>query len=356
MKTVDAIRKWMLYRPMLPDNRDVLFSGSVTTAGNPDEDIKLTAEVEHLTCFIGGMFGMSAKIFGIEGDLEIAKKLTDGCVWAYEATTSGIMPEGSIVLPCQSSEHCVWNETMYREYLDPMGAQRDQHVKDYDLHKKEADAALEAAKAQEPIAKEKPEQVVLDETSELVYNSSSPSIGSDALKKPEPVSLQKRQTSPKDDIPKPITHNFAEGTLAAKGAAPQSQQPPSPRPKKTLTWKEAEVAAQKTYTEKSKEAELELDSLVKTYGHGTETPPSDVKAPLPASQPPLAVAGTISISDPPTDPMRPVTLKDPMRPLTHEEYVTARIEQEALPRGFVSLRSRKYILRYFKIHRPNTAI
>jgi len=66
----------------------------------------LTAEVEHLTCFIGGMIGMGAQIFGIDGDLELAKKLTDGCVWAYGATKTGIMPEGAIVLPCKSAEHC----------------------------------------------------------------------------------------------------------------------------------------------------------------------------------------------------------------------------------------------------------
>ncbi|CAL3971661.1 unnamed protein product [Diplocarpon coronariae] len=131
-KTIDAVRKWMLYRPMVPDNRDILFAGSVTTNGDPSQDLILTAEVEHLTCFIGGMFGMGAKIFGIEGDLEIAKKLTDGCVWAYESTRSGVMPESAIVLPCKDAEHCTWNETLYWEYLDPMRIQRDRNVADYD--------------------------------------------------------------------------------------------------------------------------------------------------------------------------------------------------------------------------------
>ena len=112
---------------MLPDNRDILFSGSVTTYGDPATDLTLTAEVEHLTCFIGGMIGMGAQIFGIDGDLELAKKLTDGCVWAYGATKTGIMPEGAIVLPCKSAEHCTWNETTYREYLDPLGYQRDKN-------------------------------------------------------------------------------------------------------------------------------------------------------------------------------------------------------------------------------------
>src|SRR6187402_470499 len=119
LKTIDGVRKWMLYRPMIPGDRDILFSGSVTTFGGQAQDLELSADVEHLTCFIGGMVGMGAKVFGLEGDLEIAKKLSDGCVWAYESTRSGIMPEGATVMPCKSAEHCTWNETAYWEYLDP---------------------------------------------------------------------------------------------------------------------------------------------------------------------------------------------------------------------------------------------
>lgn len=135
----------MLYRPMLPNDRDVLFSGSVTTSGKPESDLVLHADVTHLTCFIGGMIGMGAKVFGIEADLEIAKKLTDGCVWAYEATTSGIMPEGATALACESAEHCPWNETAYWKALDPMGTSRDTRLAEYLKAKKQREADEKAA-------------------------------------------------------------------------------------------------------------------------------------------------------------------------------------------------------------------
>jgi len=147
LKTVEAIRRWMLYRPMVPDNRDILFSGAVSTSGNPEKDLSLLAEVEHLTCFIGGMIGMGAKIFGIDGDLEIAKKLADGCVWAYESTVSGIMPEGSTVIPCESAQNCVWNQTIYDKHLDPMTDQRDALLAKYIAKKAKEDAAEEVRKA-----------------------------------------------------------------------------------------------------------------------------------------------------------------------------------------------------------------
>lgn len=89
---------------------------------------------------------MGAKIFDLEGDLEIAKKLTDGCVWAYEATTSGIMPERFTSLACESVTSCPWNETAYYLALDPAGPQRDKNVKDYLATKALRDAEGEAAR------------------------------------------------------------------------------------------------------------------------------------------------------------------------------------------------------------------
>lgn len=135
----------MLFRPMIPGKRDVLFAGSFTTDGMPDTKGALKGEVEHLTCFIGGMVGMAAQVFDIEGDLEIAKKLADGCVWAYESMTTGIMAESAIVMPCENPTHCAWNETAYYKHLDPTGDERDRALEKYIVEKAAHDAAKTAA-------------------------------------------------------------------------------------------------------------------------------------------------------------------------------------------------------------------
>lgn len=125
--SVEATKKYLLFRPMIPEEeRDILFAGQVTTSGHLDDetDVKLKAEGTHLTCFVGGMFAVGAKIFERNGDLEIAKKLTDGCVWAYESTTTDIMPEHFITLPCEHRERCPWNKTLYWEALDPYKSTR----------------------------------------------------------------------------------------------------------------------------------------------------------------------------------------------------------------------------------------
>lgn len=126
-QSLDVVKQHLLFRPMAPENRNVLFSGSVTSKGNPElaDNIELNPEGQHLTCFTGGMVAISAKIFNHPEDLDIAAKLTDGCVWAYESTTTGIMPEGFILVPCPSKESCPWNETLWMEALDPSRETRD---------------------------------------------------------------------------------------------------------------------------------------------------------------------------------------------------------------------------------------
>jgi mannosyl-oligosaccharide alpha-1,2-mannosidase len=114
---VEVTKKYLLFRPMVPEGRNVLLSGSLRTSGHLDDpaDLSLNPEGTHLTCFAGGMFAIGAKLFNREGDMDIARKLTDGCVWAYEATTTGIMPERYLAVPCQNQERCDWNETLYHE-------------------------------------------------------------------------------------------------------------------------------------------------------------------------------------------------------------------------------------------------
>lgn len=139
-KVAAAVKKWLLYRPMVPNDRDILFSAKINTQGNPETDAVFEWEATHLTCFIGGMFGLGGKIFDVPEDVEIGKKLTDGCVWAYEITPSGIMPEAATVVPCAEVNNCHWNETLYWQYLDPLYETRNEQIAEYEKQKKERKA------------------------------------------------------------------------------------------------------------------------------------------------------------------------------------------------------------------------
>lgn len=126
-KAMDASIQHLLFRPMTPGNENILFTGKydVYARGEKKEGTgKLEAGAEHLACFAGGMFAMGAKIFGREADLDYGARLTEGCVWAYSSTETGIMPEKSLFIACADMDNCQWNETKYWEVLDPHAAAR----------------------------------------------------------------------------------------------------------------------------------------------------------------------------------------------------------------------------------------
>ncbi|KAI1325529.1 glycoside hydrolase family 47 protein [Xylariaceae sp. FL0255] len=159
-----AVKKWLLYRPMVPDDSDILFSAKIGTRGEPEHDANIQYEVTHLTCFLGGMFGLGGRIFDIPADVEVGKKLSQGCVWAYSSTESGIMPEFAHLLACEDADYCHWNETRYNIELDPSYDKREEELEAWydrkeklkahkkellEIKKKEQEAALLRKESQE---------------------------------------------------------------------------------------------------------------------------------------------------------------------------------------------------------------
>jgi mannosyl-oligosaccharide alpha-1,2-mannosidase len=117
LKAATAARKNLLFQPMVKGGRDIRFIASTApmTPGKVAELVSTDFEYEgsHLACFVGGMFAIGAKAFGIDGDLELASKLTDGCVWAYESTQTGMMPEKFRLLPCEKGSACEWDQARF---------------------------------------------------------------------------------------------------------------------------------------------------------------------------------------------------------------------------------------------------
>jgi mannosyl-oligosaccharide alpha-1,2-mannosidase len=91
----------LLFRPNLPDQADVLISGK-WHADTGDRD----TEFQHLSCFAGGMYLLGGSLFAKESHIDIGRKLTDGCAWAYQHSPLGIMPEVSEVRACPTLEPC----------------------------------------------------------------------------------------------------------------------------------------------------------------------------------------------------------------------------------------------------------
>lgn len=101
-KMVDQAREHIIFKPKVPNNDDILFMGSkVLMRNGKSESVN---EMGHLTCFAGGMFALGGKLLGRPEDVDLGARVTRGCVWAYNATRLGVMPETFTVDACPGGQ------------------------------------------------------------------------------------------------------------------------------------------------------------------------------------------------------------------------------------------------------------
>lgn len=113
-KAMEPIKSHIFHRPMTPDQRDILLAGQAYVSM---DSVTTETEGQHLACFVGGMVGLAARIFGNDEDMDFAKRLVEGCLWAYESMPLGIMPERFYVVSCPDLSPCRWNEARWHAEL-----------------------------------------------------------------------------------------------------------------------------------------------------------------------------------------------------------------------------------------------
>ncbi|GAM85253.1 hypothetical protein ANO11243_032570 [Dothideomycetidae sp. 11243] len=123
---LEAAKENLFFQALTPNDTKIMFSGYTT--GFSQDTLQHDSTTGHLTCFVGGMVGLGAKLFGKEQDLEIARQLTDGCIWAYDMMPSGIMPEQITVQRCGDSyasklggtgkyPNCTWSDEQWHQTI-----------------------------------------------------------------------------------------------------------------------------------------------------------------------------------------------------------------------------------------------
>lgn len=332
-KTVAAVKKYLLFRPMTTDDSDILFSAKakVSTSDTDLSAIKHEYEVTHLTCFLGGMFAMGAKIFGSEEDLEIGRRLTDGCVWAYASMPSGIMAEYAQVTPCLDVDDCHWNETAWHLGIDPNPEQRVKQMEGY----LDRLAQWELDKA-EVIRAEAERQQMEVELAERTRRAGGPAAPG-----------------------KPVGYSGSSSTPGTSYRIDDDAQYHASRSKRSVNVEEPEDTTpaldpstldQKAIAEKIKQLEAEFGDSYNV--ETTPAPPPDGSFGGMAGQVPIEGA-TPKMNVSPNFRIPP----RPHRPDTHEEYVANHIVSEALPPSYTKIGSNAYQLRYIHLHfGPCTAL
>lgn len=116
VKAADAAIEHLMFRPMLPDQDDVLMLGEASFAPRSTES-QLKTDVEHLTCFAGGMYALGGRALGRDDHVIIGEKLARGCAKAYAAYPTGLMPEIVRVERCPTLEPCKFDPKSTRQPL-----------------------------------------------------------------------------------------------------------------------------------------------------------------------------------------------------------------------------------------------
>lgn len=332
-RTVGAVKNYLLFEPMIKEDRDILFSGKINARGNTDTDLSYVYEVTHLTCFLGGMFGLGSKIFNSPEDLDIGKRLTDGCVWAYDVMPSGIMPEFGIVSPCSNPDNCSWNETEWHENLDPRSEWREGQMEDYKIRMAEWEVArkqtirehAETLQALEDLKKLAASMNAVPTNAPFVGEKDATGGAPEAVHEKDGVprrddNTEYRKPISKRDMLSPEPPRVDQARVAAKAVEEAVLQAEAKLP----------PPDEKAIEEKVKKLEEEL-SLNGPNGQGS---PSGAFGGL---------VGQVPIDQ--VEAPELILPMEPIRPKTHQEYVQELIEREHLPPGFVNIHDKRYILR-----------
>ncbi|PGH14197.1 hypothetical protein AJ79_03170 [Helicocarpus griseus UAMH5409] len=126
-----AIDRNILFRPMTKGGENILFPGDVSSDGNtPVTQLVTEPKAQHLGCFAGGMVGLGAKAFRNEKEMDIARKLVEGCLWGYEKSNMGFMPEIIRTVRCDDREYCPWDAEKWEKEVDRQFPQESGSARD----------------------------------------------------------------------------------------------------------------------------------------------------------------------------------------------------------------------------------
>ena len=115
LMALKAAKEHLFFQPLNPNNDKMLLAGRRT--GMTGWSAKQVPDCEHLSCFAGGMIALASKIFQHPEELEVARQLVDGCLWAYDSMPSGIMPERFTAVLCSGDAYnnCTWSQQSWHE-------------------------------------------------------------------------------------------------------------------------------------------------------------------------------------------------------------------------------------------------
>lgn len=105
---MEPAMKYIFFKPMTENGLQVLLPGDARVTHT--SAIVAEPKSQHLSCYAGGMVALGAQVFKRPDDLEVARQLVAGCIWAYTAMPAGVMPEVFHTAMCDVGSECTWDK------------------------------------------------------------------------------------------------------------------------------------------------------------------------------------------------------------------------------------------------------
>jgi mannosyl-oligosaccharide alpha-1,2-mannosidase len=326
-KAMDAANERLIFRIMIPNSKRELYaSGEISMdslqKGTEFEMRTFKPELTHLTCFVGGMFAMGSRLFDRPSDLDIAAKLTDACVWAYESTATGIMPESFLVTPCANRKDCAWNETHWFFDIDPNAEAREE------VYEQQMRVYSSQIAEQSTMPVKNPINTAIAESSTTTTTTATSTSSSSA------------RTSPTSDARGIVTAPQEGDRSPPPGFDPHAH-PALPKVvKHTDTKKPEDIPAPQAMRKRKPDWYKRSPPGFRPPGYNP-APPGGFR-PTPAT----AEDEAESAFTPPTMVEEAAPIWSPDKVMSREEYAKARIEEERLSPGMKQISDPRYLLRY----------
>ncbi|KAH7157123.1 glycosyl hydrolase family 47-domain-containing protein [Dactylonectria macrodidyma] len=372
--TVDAINDRLLYRPMIDDKGwDILFPAKISLEGRARNKVVTTYELAHLTCFIGGMYGLGGKIFARPKDVETAKQLTDACVWAYQSTATGIMPEFAHLAPCPTLEKCEFNQTQWYEMLDTSMEWRKKEMIKWEKNQ----ALLAEEQARNEAAAKHKAAATKTAASHSFDDDDESDLPADSIYRQDDLSTSlESELKPKDGLstssesvrkPKGDSSTSLDSEVQPKGYSSTSSEAVLKPEDDSSTSLESEVKRKVAKRAGIPMPELDTAMSAPKGEAGSELPESLKKklnmensrwADKETTEPTETTLQTdvdtdfetdietnLGVDDDDVFDTPPTRVTSYHKPMTHEEFVESKLKRENLPRGYTDIVSQAYILR-----------
>ncbi|KAF2247960.1 glycoside hydrolase family 47 protein [Trematosphaeria pertusa] len=105
---IDSVIKYLLFRPMIPDEQADILMPTVVRATSPSS-VSQDHTAQHLACFVGGMLALGGRLAQNTTHVAYGRRVTDACIWTYRNAPHSIMPEIFTMAACPTHSACAYN-------------------------------------------------------------------------------------------------------------------------------------------------------------------------------------------------------------------------------------------------------